>query len=336
MDNSFSNQNRNRDYPLLYGTSGTLPYWALLDAHFTYPRRDVYDNTLGEVKLEAISSVSGVLKFKFGLYLPYNPSAPIYITVDYPANPQPYSYVSVSSANAEIDANGNSEVIAHSVFGFVAFSRSENPAEQLTPMTVDAWLEPTCVAAVPGAGIFACSVGNANRTRATAPVGCPDDEAESALNWGDMDPQHAYWKQPYDATADDESRIISGEPIILREGLNCTLNFNSQTNTITITPRLGGGMSVDTYRTSGSGVDLKQGIPLGYYTDANGTMIYEHPPVGRTRYDGAVNPEETIRRITNTPGQTVLLVANRGITIKSEPQIHTVLISAAGVKDTGC
>jgi len=341
MYGGFSDQNRNRDYPLLYGTSGGLRtnncLWALVDARISYRLLNSSDRELATAKLETISVSGGTVKFKFGLYLPYNLTNPIYITVTYPSNPTLYSVVNLTdTSKVTIDGNGNEVAVVQSIFGYIVFSKPDNPQQVLSTMSIGAELEPTCVTAASGTGVFTCSVGNANRTRATLPIGCPDEDIlyEQDLDWGQMDPDRAFWKQPYDGQ-DDESRIISGRPIILREGMNCQLSVNTQTNTITITSQKGSGMSLAEYEATIPDEDKGKGIPLGFYSD-NGTIIQERTPEGRTRYDGAVRPEETIRRIESTTGGRVSIIANHGVTIVNRPLEHTIYISATGVERSGC
>jgi hypothetical protein len=354
MYGHFVDENRHRDYPFVFrsGINAGLPSWMIADAHLTYQLRSAADNALAEMQLASIDRIGGVIHFNFQLQLPaiegneLLPASVVDIKVTRSLNLDFYTETDFTDTGV-VEISGDApQTVKESLYGSLIFSQPDGNApfdwNSFLPNGTRFFrvkLEPTCVTAVPGAGVFACSVGNAQRTRSMFPAGCPNETdgiEESPLDYGDETYSIDYWKQPFDATADDDSRVITDELIILRAGLHCELLFNTQENSITIAATQGKGMTLAGYENTLAASDKGRGIPLGFFVSSRGAIVQEHPPTERTRYDGALRPEETVRLLQQTPGKFLSLAAGRGISIESKETEHAVLITAAGVGKHGC
>jgi hypothetical protein len=326
---NFYDDNALRDYPFLPGTTGdpdtnlvnSLPYGVILDAAFTVilpegaaglPTLTLH--TFSHTRLLEILFLETEFRLSFddGTFLP--------LFVLFQSTAQRYTKLTSEAASPE-----GSFLSGYFIFGSLDAFQGR-PVDTALDSREPVSLEPSCLTVVRGTGVTGVLVGNANRTRATYPAGCHtpaggDDTQEYPVTYPDgMDAERPYWKQPYDANADtEEERLIQSQPLILREGYNCSLSFRANENAIRIVPDLGAGMGVPAAE-----------LPLGFYTE--GSVIHKEVYADdRSRYDGAVRIEDTIRMIQATPGPSVSMTGTNGIQVTAEDP-HTVRVRDTGLR----
>ena len=163
------------------------------------------------------------------------------------------------------------------------------PEGTYTPATaVGGEVEPALVQSLANSYIGSINLANDDRTRATAPDGCPEIPWEFAIG------------RTYVSAA-----CLSGD-VRFKAGYNATVRQDSSQNIIYLGAAKG----------AGDGEPCSE-VPL---------FATEQPPAGSTLLEGGPLCDEVIRSFNGVGGQFVSLLSGTGVTITNVPASHKIIV----------
>ena len=341
---NFYNENEFRAYPFLdsQGNPGDLillPHNVVLDAKFTLVASEADSESsvsLARVVFTPPNQIT--LTFQVGAFLAEIVWEQSLSGIE--RRETAYDVIDLSDSGS-VTVKNSSGTVAHAntvVEGYVVMGTLADMPHAFGNREGSLALEPGNVVLPPAPSVLSVSVGNKNRTRATYPIYCEGDATgakesdksiENPLKWpSGMNPDAAYWMQHQDLGTMlfsqeflDSLRIISGKPLVLREGHNCRLEFSSIANSISVIPTLNGGMG-----------PVASDISLGSYVAGN-QIVKEKPPAERYRLDGAVRLQDTVRLIQDATGPLTAVQGLGVITVTAMGE-SGLFVSSTGVKTT--
>lgn len=314
---NFFNDNINRTFPFRWGTAGVdtplsglptmrqLPDDFIADCGFVMGPESGFVEGVHSVFLYKISRVSGSqVDFEFRSDAPSLINTPLifrrdiadslytreFVESDIP-NPFPASQSLSLSESIPLDECGEPYWS-----GYLVTGRLEQIAariavgEIITGNTGDAIVEPALIQNLDQNQLVAINIGNADRTRALRPAGCPPNE----------------WPFPTDIIYIN-SECLQGD-LRLRPGYNIALSQNNRTNTIQFAAIVNAG----------------QGEPCEQVK----LFPEETPPIGATNdlLAGDYYCNEVLRTINGLAGPTLTLYAGTGVAITPDSNNNKLVI----------
>lgn len=149
-------------------------------------------------------------------------------------------------------------------------------------------LEPTLIQSLAGGAVARLALANDDRTRATAPPGCPD------LVW------------PFVTGQTRASALCLAATVAFVPGYNCAVRQNVRDNSVTVSPAVGQGA----------------GQPCGEQTAFPG----EAPAAGETTLSGGPRCNEVFRMVNGLGGPQVDLLPGIGVTVTPSPEASSIQI----------
>lgn len=299
----FYNSNTGRSYPFLRGQTGRpeqgpltlaqLPPPAVVDAGFILGAGSGFDASAHQVQLVAVRRHGDLFTFEFACSAPALYGVPLVFTrhaddVDYLLEYADSGMLGVSGSSQSGQADECEEPLWS---GFMVSGPLASLGLFLAgdgEVTGTAAVEPALVQNLAGGYVTRLALANDDRTRTTAPAGCPP----------------VVW--PYETgVVHVAGRCLVGD-IAFRAGFNAVVRQGLADNSITLAAAVGAG----------------EGEPC----DQVRLFPGEEPPEGSSLLEGGPRCNETLRSINGVGGRLFLISAGTGVTVTSVPVENRVVI----------
>lgn len=298
------NENRNRSFPFLQGTvhqpvTGpitlrNLPNDVIVDAGFLAGQSSGLDPAQHDVFLQRIRRTANTFFFDFasdapglfGVFLTFTRMVgdPVYLTEHIDV-----AEVNLNSISASFVGCDDSPLSGYLVTGDIDSLATFLPGDgEVDRISDDATMEPGTTQSLAGAYVTSFSLTNADRTRVTAPDGCPP----------------IIWPFPVNVIHINQTQL-TGE-ILLKAGYNSTICHHDNGNTLAF------GATV---------AECSEGP-----CDEIPTFVGEVPPTGSIFLSGGPACNEVLRSINGKGGPQLELRAGLGVSLTEVPLDHEIII----------
>lgn len=289
------NENANRKFPFLVGTTATLPDSTIADFGCLMGLDAQYEAGEDDVFLYAIVRTGSSFTFDFRTTTSGLSNHRLVFTRTLSDARYTTEFVDATTISAP-DDDGNCDYGAiwsgYLVTGDLADLASILPSGNTMARTGNSFvIEPALVQDLAGGFVRSINLANDNRTRVASPEGC------RPLCWdNDQDTSVLFVND----------RCITGMPRFA-EGYNCSITQNDSENSITIGAIVG----------AGAGEPCEE-VPL--FED-------EAPPTGSTLLTGGLTCQEAIRSINGVGGRLFTVNGGVGVTVTPLPDEHKLVIA---------
>lgn len=299
------NANENRDYPFVPG-AGVPPRALVVDAGFAPGAKSRYETGTHAVRLVAVRRAGAVF------YLDFEADAPelfgVPLTFRREAADGDFVTEFLDSGTAGLSASSDSASTSGYAGecdeplweGFVVTGRAA-AFEALLPgdgvVSFSAAVEPALVQNLAEAYVSRVAVANLDRTHATSPDGCDEENP--------VDEGAVYVAAP----------CLTGD-VVLVPGFNALVRQAASDNAIVLGAAVGAG----------------EGEPCAPVPVRPG----EEPPPGSTLLGGGPRCNETVRSVNGVGGPQLTLLAGRGVTIAAVPEENRLVVTVDMGGLAGC
>ena len=316
------NENAQRSYPFLSGTTGQLasagalsvqrmPRELVVDAQIIVGVNIDYNAQTDRIWLHSVSRSSDTLTLRLrnsALDPEETDIALLDVTVSPSAEIQTVHVVwPFIRYDLECTTDRSWEVfITFGAFDATSLDAWIGDGDLLVDDAEATQFEPGVVRTLYQAYTRSLNLANSRRTHARADEGCEPiawpETADNPEEW----PVDGLGQAPTTVAAD----CIDGR-VRFVEGFNCGIEVNASSNTLLISARPGAGEGV---------------------TGCVDVLVYpeEEPPPGRTTLDGGFRCEEVFRSINGVGGPNVPITAGSGVTVSSTPAEHKLVVAIDG------
>ena len=304
----FYNVNRNRSYPFRTGTVDqpiagpltllNLPDDAVVDAGFMMGVQSGFDPLIHSIRLRSITRIGNTFIFEFVCDAPALSGASLYFTrqVDDPLYVTEFSEEGTPVSQSSFSGSDIEPICRQPLWSGFMVSGTMESLDLVLPgngvllgSTAAALLEPALVQNLANAFVEAVNLANDDRTRATAPTGCPPIVF------------------PFETGVTHvRARCLLGQ-VPFKAGFNATVRQRSTDNSITFGAAVGAG----------------EGQPCGDVPLFPG----EVPPPGSQLLEGGPLCGETLRSINGIGGPIFNFFSGVGVTFTPIPEKNRLVIT---------
>lgn len=299
----FYHDNMARAYPFVPQTVGVasasglgaMPHAVIADCGFVAGPRSGFVPGTNTIRLSSVSRAGATVTFTFTASGELA-SLPLVFTVGVAADR--LTYATAVSGGVTPGGDEGADCDDPGWEGYVVFGNPTAIAawiadgQTITGTSTQALVEPALIMSLAGGAVETVNLANDDRTRATAPIDCPElAEPEAAV--------HA------------EAYCVAGPAgprrLIVRGGYNCEVSQDSTRSSLTFTARVGAGL----------------GEPCGEIPLYEGEEPYE----GGTLLDGSVACNEVVRSLAGAAGPHISVTGGTGATVTPDPENNRLVIN---------
>jgi hypothetical protein len=299
----WGNQNENRAYPFLRGSTGVgggpltlaaLPDSAVVDAGFVAGALSRFDPAAHSVFLNRLTRAGGVFSFEFGSDAPELYGVPLVFTrrADDPDYLTSFADSGTPGSASSWSGSTPESACAEPLWsGFLVTGRMADlalflPVNGVVERGGGASVEPALVQSLAGARVTSLTLANDDRTRVTPPGGCPAEVF------------------PYPTgVLHVNARCLTGN-VALKAGYNATVGQSPGTLTL------------------GAVVGAGEGQPCREVPAFSG----ETPPAGSLLLEGGPRCNEVLRSINGFGGSDFVISVGTGVSVTPVPDVHSVVV----------